>query len=65
LQLFLIIFKRLYSLRGAMNTRRALRALNAAGLALESRESSLRCNLSIEKLNTKRRMMIVATVSLI
>jgi hypothetical protein len=65
LQLFLIIFKRLYSLRGAMNTRRALRASNAAGLALESRGSPLRCNLLIENLNTKRRMMIVATVSLI
>jgi hypothetical protein len=62
LQLFLIISKRLYGLRGAM---RALRASNAAGLALESRGSSLRYNLSIEKLNTKRRMTIIATVSLI
>jgi hypothetical protein len=48
-----------------MNIRRASRASNATRLALKSKGSSLRYNLSIEKLNTKRRMMIVATVSLI
>jgi hypothetical protein len=48
-----------------MNIKRALRASNATRLTLESRGSSLHCNLSIEKLNTKRRMTIVATMSLI
>jgi hypothetical protein len=62
LQLFLIIFKRLYGLRGGMNTRRASRAFNAAGLVHESRGSSLSYSLLIVELNTKRRMMIIATV---
>ena len=45
-----------------MSIRRAYRALNAAGQALESRVSSLRCNLSIEKNNTMLKVVRIATM---
>jgi hypothetical protein len=44
-----------------MSTKKVYRALNVAGQAPESRESSLHCNLSIEKLNTKLLMMRIVT----
>jgi hypothetical protein len=44
-----------------MSTKKVYRASNVAGQAPESRGSSLHCNLSIEKLNTKLLMMRIAT----
>jgi hypothetical protein len=44
-----------------MSTKKAFKALNTAGQALESRVSSLRCNSSIENNNTKLRMVRIAT----
>ena len=61
MQLFLIIFRRLYTVKEATNTRRAYRASNAAGRALGSRASYQNCNLLIEKLNTKLKMVRIAT----
>jgi hypothetical protein len=47
-------------LKGVMSTKKAFKASNAAGQALKSRVSSLRCNSSIEN-NTKLRMVRIAT----
>jgi hypothetical protein len=44
-----------------MSTKKVYRALNVAEQAPESRGSSLHCNLSIEKLNTKLLMIRIAT----
>jgi hypothetical protein len=44
-----------------MSTKKVYRASNVAGQAPESRGSSLHCNLSIEKLNTKLLMVRIAT----
>jgi hypothetical protein len=44
-----------------MSIRKVYRASNVARQAPESRGSSLHCNLSIEKLNTKLLMMRIAT----
>jgi hypothetical protein len=60
LQLFLIIFRRLYVVKKATNIRRAYRASNAAERALGSRASYQNCNLLIEKLNIKLKMMRIA-----
>ena len=61
-QLYPIISRRLYDSKGVMNTKRTFRALNAAGQTLGSRTSSLNYSLSIEKLNTKQRIMRIATM---
>jgi hypothetical protein len=44
-----------------MSIKKVYRASNVAGQAPESRRSSLHCNLSIEKLNTKLLMIRIAT----
>jgi hypothetical protein len=45
-----------------MSTKKVYRASDVARQALESRGSSLHCNLSIEKLNTKLLMVRIATI---
>jgi hypothetical protein len=49
-------------LKGAISTKKVYRASDVAGQALKSRGSSLHCNLSIEKLNTKLLMVRIATI---
>jgi hypothetical protein len=44
-----------------MSTKKVYRASNVAGQAPKSRGSSLHCNLSIEKLNTKLLIMRITT----
>ena len=60
-QLYPIISKRLYGLRGVMNIRRTFRVINAVNRVLGSRTSSQNCNLLIEKLNTKQGIVRIAT----
>jgi hypothetical protein len=48
-------------LKGVMSTKKAFKDSNAAGQALESRVSSLRCNSSIGNNNTRLRMVRIAT----
>ena len=61
-QLYPIISRRLYDLKGVMSIRRAFEGTNAAGQALGSRASYQNCNLLIEILNTKRRIVRIATM---
>ena len=44
-----------------MSTRRTFRVINAVDRVLESRASSQNCNLLIEKLNTKQRIVRIVT----
>ena len=64
-QLYPIISKRLYDLKGVMSTRRTFEGLNAVGQGLESRASSQNCSLSIKKLNTKQRIVRITTMRVI
>ena len=52
-QLYSIIFKRLYDLRGVMSIRKTFEGLNAVEQELESRTSYQNCSLRIKKFNIK------------
>jgi hypothetical protein len=56
---------RLYDLKRVTSIKKVYRTLNIAEQALKSRESSLHCNLLIEKLNTRLLMVRIATMRML